>query len=43
MIVREKLREEAYKEYLKEREKVDHIINKMIEEDHEMIRITKMK
>lgn len=30
-------------EYMKERANVDAIINKMIEEDHEMIRINKMK
>lgn len=30
-------------EYEKERNQVDRIINKMIEEDHEMMRITKMK
>ena len=30
-------------EYQKERANVDSIINKMIEEDHEMIRINKMK
>lgn len=30
-------------EYEKERNQVDRIINKMIDEDHEMMRITKMK
>jgi hypothetical protein len=43
MIEREQLREQAYQEYAKERSNVDAIINKMIEEDHEMMRITKMK
>jgi len=43
MINREKLREDALAEYQKERANVDAIINKMIEEDHEMIRINKMK
>lgn len=43
MINREKLREDALEEYVKERSNVDAIINKMIEEDHEMIRINKMK
>ena len=43
MINREKLREDALAEYVKERNNVDQIINKMIEEDHEMIRINKMK
>lgn len=43
MIHREQLREDALAEYQKERANVDAIINKMIEEDHEMIRINKMK
>jgi hypothetical protein len=43
MIEREKLREQAYQEYAAERQQVDAIINRMIEEDHEMMRITKMK
>jgi hypothetical protein len=43
MVNRELLREEAMNEYMKERSNVDAIINKMIEEDHEMIRINKMK
>jgi len=43
MIEREKLRDEAYEEYIKERKQVDAIINKMIDEDHEMLRINKMK
>ena len=43
MIDREQLREEAMQQYMSERANVDAIINKMIEEDHEMIRINKMK
>ena len=43
MINREHLREDAMAEYVKESANVDAIINKMIEEDHEMIRINKMK
>lgn len=43
MIEREKLREQAYQEYAAERGQVDAIINRMIDEDHEMMRITKMK
>ena len=43
MIEREKLREQAYQEYAAERSQVDSIINRMIEEDHELMRITKMK
>ena len=40
---REQLRADALEEYTRERNNVDAIINKMIEEDHEMIRINKMK
>lgn len=43
MIDRERLREQAYQEYASERSQVDSIINRMIDEDHEMMRITKMK
>ena len=43
MVEREKLRDQAYQEYVKEREMVDQIINKMIQEDHEMMKINKMK
>lgn len=43
MIVHEQLRDEAHQEFLKERGQVDQIINKMIDEDHEMMRISKMK
>ena len=43
MIEKEKLRQAAYEEYQKERTQVDNIINKMIEEDHEMMRINKVK
>jgi hypothetical protein len=43
MIEREMLREQAYQEYAAERGQVDSIINRMIDEDHEMMRITKMK
>ena len=37
------LRDEAQMEFIKERDQVDSIINKMIEEDHEMMKIGKMK
>ena len=43
MVERENLRNEAQNEYIKERGQVDAIINKMIDEDHEMLRINKMK
>ena len=37
------LRQEAYQEYLKEKEQVDKIIGKMIEEDQKMIALINMK
>ena len=40
---REDLAMEAKEQYQQERSQVDSIINKMIDEDHEMMRITKMK
>ena len=40
---KEVLRQQAQEEYIKERNQVDAIINKMIQEDHEMMRINKMK
>ena len=43
MIERERLREEAYQEYARERAQVDAIIQRMIEEDHESMRLTRMK
>ena len=43
MIEREKLREIAQREYSLERDIVDQVINKMIEEDHEMMRIQRVK
>ncbi len=33
MVEREHLRQEAQKEYLKEKDQVDHVIHKMIQED----------
>ena len=43
MVTREKLREDAFAEYAGERCQVDNIIKKMIDEDHELMRINKMK
>jgi uncharacterized tellurite resistance protein B-like protein len=43
MLEREKLREIAQNEYCLERDIVDQVINKMIEEDHEMMRIQRVK
>ena len=43
MIEREKLREIAQREYSLERDIVDQVINKVIEEDHEMMRIQRVK
>lgn len=43
MINREKARDEAYIEFQKEKEQVNRIVQKMIDEDLEMMRINKMK
>lgn len=43
MIDREQLREQAYQEYARERTQVDATIQRMIDEDHESIRLTRMK
>lgn len=43
MIERERTRDEAFEEYAKERAQVDAIVDKMINEDHEMMKITKIK
>ena len=40
---REQLRDQAQLEFQRERDQVDNIINKMIEEDHEMQKIQQMK
>jgi len=40
MVEREKLRAEAYQEYVKEKSQVDAVIQKMIDEDMEMMRIS---
>jgi hypothetical protein len=37
------LRAEAYQEYLKEKDQVDKVITKMIDEDQKMISLIKMK
>ena len=43
MAMKEQLRKEAYEEYIKEKESVDRVINKMIEEDRKMMELTRMK
>ena len=43
MVERERMRDAAFEEYAKERAQVDAIVSKMINEDHEMMKITKMK
>lgn len=43
MQLKEQLRREAYEEYLKEKEQVDRVINKMIEEDQKLQQFTRMK
>ncbi len=43
MVERERLREEAMKEYEREKGQVESVIHQMIEEDKEMVKLTKMK
>lgn len=43
MVEREQLRAEAYQEYVKEKAQVDAVIQKMIDEDMEMMRIQQQK
>tara|TARA_B110000285_G_scaffold211131_1_gene253556 strand:+ start:582 stop:728 length:147 start_codon:yes stop_codon:yes gene_type:complete len=43
MMDRERTRDQAFEEYAKEKAQVDAIVQKMINEDHEMMRINKMK
>ena len=43
MIEREQQRQQAYEEYAKERGQVDAIIQRMINEDHEMLRLQRAK
>jgi hypothetical protein len=38
-----RLKDEAYQQYTKEKEQVDNVIQKMIDEDREMARITSLK
>lgn len=38
-----KLKDEAYQQYTKEKDQVDNVIQKMIDEDREMARITSLK
>jgi len=37
------LREEAYQEYIREKEQVDAVVQRMIEEDNEVSRINQRK
>jgi hypothetical protein len=43
MEMKAQLRAEAYQEYLKEKDQVDKVIQKMIDEDQKMISLIKMK
>lgn len=43
MTYKEQLRREAYEEYLKEKDQVENVIKKMIEEDQRMMDMTRMK
>lgn len=39
----QKIKEEAYHQYQKEKEQVDNVIQRMIDEDREMARIQQLK
>jgi hypothetical protein len=41
--MKEQMKKEAFEQYLKEKEQVDKVINKMIEEDVKLIELTKIK
>lgn len=43
MIEREQLRERAYEEYAKEKDGVNDVVNRMIAEDHEALRLQRAK
>ena len=43
MQLKQQLRQEAYNEYLREREQVENVIKKMIEEDQKLSDLTKLK
>lgn len=43
MEMKAKLRQEAYQEYMKEKEQVDKVIGKMIEEDQKMVNLIRVK
>jgi hypothetical protein len=43
MQIKEQQRYEAYQEYLKEKSQVDKVVQKMIEEDMQVVQLTKMK
>lgn len=43
MKMKEQLKREAYLEYMKEKDQVDRVINKMIDEDTQIQNLTRMK
>ncbi len=43
MQLKQQLRQEAYDEYIRERDQVENVIKKMIEEDQKMVELTRMK
>ena len=43
MVEKEQLKREAYNEYIKEKDQVDQVIQKMIAEDQRMVQLNKMK
>jgi len=43
MIEREQLRDRAFEEYAKEKDGVDVVVNRMVAEDHEALRLQRVK
>ena len=43
MVLREQLKNEAYQEYMKEKDQVDKVVQRMIDEDREMLNLIRMK
>jgi len=43
MQLKEQLRREAYEEYIREKDQVDRVITRMIEEDQKLMQMTRMK
>lgn len=43
MVLREQLKQEAYNEYIKEKDSVDQVVQRMIDEDRDMLNLIRMK